>query len=191
MARSRILDLTEDDKFHLTKEGYEYVIEEGTWVDRQYVGQFPFGHWVDGHYEGRVTVMIPGWNQIMAAVNKHYGYKNAVWTRTSEGTIPAAEQELINLFDTYSSKAVFNETQTEYYDVAEVKASEYLRANSVIKYEDEVGKKFVTVSGTNLTASLSAGTVMTAETVEVKMYIEIYDKWGMTMKVPFTVKVSE
>ena len=195
-SAAQILALPEDVKFHLTKEGYEYVIVEGTWVEGKFEwkneGKKPVKVWVEGHYEGRVSVMIPGWNQIMTAVNTHYGYKDAVWGRTSTGTIPAAEQELINLFNTYSSKAVFNKTQTEYYGVAEVKASEYLRANSVIKYEDEVGAKFVTIKDkTTLVAGLSAGTVMTAETVEVKMYIEIYDKWGMTMKVPFTVKVSE
>ena len=110
--------------------------------------------------------------------------------RISEN-ISETDQKLIDLFNAYMSQMVFNEKTTVAYTVDQVNPSDYLRANSVIKFEDEVGKKFVTVSGTNLTASLSAGTVMTAETVEVKMYIEIYDKWGMTMKVPFTVKVSE
>ena len=181
---SQILALPKDVKFHFTVNASEYVINEGTWVNGN------FGR--PGHWEGRVTVTLPSWNDIKEAVYTHYAYVNGTWKQTSKSeNISEEDQKLIELFNAYMSQMVFNEKTTVAYTVDQVNPSDYLRANSVVKYEDEVGKKFVTVSGTTLTASLSAGTVMTAETVEVKMYIEIYDKWGMTMKVPFTVKVSE
>lgn len=62
---------------------------------------------------------------------------------------------------------------------------------------DESGADFVTFKKTTadvetkIQAQLAEGVVMTTKTVDVPMNLVIKDKWGMTMKIPFTVTVNE
>jgi hypothetical protein len=153
-------------------------------------------------------VALKGWSTLQTAFNKYYEVTgkneikfvaNKVAGVAKESDIPAADQKLIALFNSYKAMIAFAEHDGDTETTGTVAVDSRIAANGVViafadaleaaKYFKSVANNGV-VSGTTITAVDSAPADVTGGKVTVPMKISVTDIWGRTMVRTFDVTVT-